>query len=140
MAELRKVGTKTGYVNISEVLKDLAKRGKAGRREVEALIEKVAGDAKIDKRIGELRVKLEHLQKTGWERTEAWRGKADSFRAEALERMLDLQGKAVSFLGVATREQVEELQHELERLAKKIDNGQKARPSKKSASKGEGQA
>lgn len=140
MAELRKVGTKTGYVNISEVLKDLAKRGKAGRREVEALIEKVAGDAKIDKRIGELRGKLEHLQKTGWERTEAWRGKADSFRAEALERMLDLQGKAVSFLGVATREQVEELQHELERLAKKIDNGQKARPSKKSASKGEGQA
>jgi hypothetical protein len=98
----------------------------------------VAGDTKIDKGIGEIRGKLELLQKTGWERTEAWRGKADSFRAEALERMLDIQGKAVSFLGVATREQVAELQHELERLAKKIDNGQKARPSKKSAPKGEG--
>jgi predicted RNase H-like nuclease (RuvC/YqgF family) len=139
MPELRKVSTKNGSVNLSEILKDLAKRGKAGRREVEALIEKVAGDAKIDRRIGQLRQKVEHLQKTGWERTEAWRGKADSFRAEALERMIDLQGKAVSFLGVATREQVEELQSELERLAKKIENGQKARPAKKSAPKGGGQ-
>jgi Skp family chaperone for outer membrane proteins len=140
MAELHKVSkvTKIGNVNLSELLKDLAKKGKAGRREVEAMFQKVASDAKIDKSIGELRGKLELLQKTGWERTEAWRGKADSFRAEALERMLDIQGKAVSFLGVATREQVAELQHELERLAKKIDNGQKARPSKKSAPKGEG--
>lgn len=139
MVELRKAN-KLGNVSISELLKDLAKKGKAGRKEFEALLEKVAGDAKIDQRLGELRVKLELLQKTGRERTELWRGRADSFRAEALERMLDIQGKAVSFLGVATREQVEELQHELERLAKRIENGQKARPSKKSAPKGEGKA
>jgi hypothetical protein len=139
MVELRKAN-KLGNVNISELLKDLAKKGKAGRKEVEAMIEKVAGDARIDQRLGELRVKLELLQKTGRERTEMWRGKADSFRAEALERMLDIQGKAVSFLGVATREQVEELQHELERLAKRIENGQKARPSKKSTPKGEAKA
>jgi hypothetical protein len=98
----------------------------------------VAGEAKIEQRLGELRGKLELLQKTGRERTEMWRGKADSFRAEALERMVEIQGKAVSFLGVATREQVEELHHELERLAKRIENGHKARPSKKSAAKGEG--
>ena len=139
MVELRKAN-KLGNVSISELLKDLAKKGKPGRKEFEALLEKVAGDAKIDQRLGELRVKLELLQKTGRERTELWRGRADSFRAEALERMLDIQGKAVSFLGVATREQVEELQHELERLAKRIENGQKARPSKKSAPKGEGKA
>ncbi len=139
MAEARKA-VKLGNVNVSELLKDLAKKGKAGRREFGVLIEKVASDAKIDKRLGELRGRLELLQKTGRERTEMWRGRADTFRAEALERMLEIQGKAVSFLGVATREQVEELQRELERLAKRIESGQKARPSRKNAPKGEGRA
>jgi len=137
MAEARK-GSKLSNLNVAEFLKELAKKGKAGRKEIEALIEKVAGETKIEQRLGELRGKLELLQKTGRERTEMWRGKADSFRAEALERMVEIQGKAVSFLGVATREQVEELHHELERLAKRIENGHKARPSKKSAAKGEG--
>ena len=98
----------------------------------------MVGDAHIEDRIAELRGKLELLQKTGRERTEVWRGKADSFRAEALERMVEIQGKVVSFLGVATREQVEELHHELERLAKRIENGQKARPARKSTPKREG--
>jgi hypothetical protein len=137
MAEARK-SSRLSNLNVAEFLKELAKRGKAGRKEIEALIEKVAGETKIEQRLGELRGRLELLQKTGRERTEMWRGKADSFRAEALERMVEIQGKAVSFLGVATREQVEELHHELERLAKRIENGQKARPSKKSAAKGEG--
>jgi len=137
MAEARK-GSKLSSLNVAEFLKELAKKGKAGRKEIEALIEKVAGEAKIEQRLGELRGRLELLQKTGRERTEMWRGKADSFRAEALERMVEIQGKAVSFLGVATREQVEELHHELERLAKRIESGQKARSSKKSAAKGEG--
>jgi predicted HTH domain antitoxin len=139
MAEQRK-SSKLASVNVADFLKEVAKRGKAGRKEFEGLIEKVAGDAQIEKRLGELRAKLELLQKTGRERTEAWRGKADSFRAEALERIIDIQGKAVSFLGVATREQVEELHRELERLAKRIEKGQKARPPQKSAPKGEATA
>jgi hypothetical protein len=127
-----------GKVKMPEILKELAKKGKAGRKEIEARLEKVVGDAHIDDRIAELRGKLELLQKTGRERTEAWRGKADSFRAEALERMVEVQGKVVSFLGVATREQVEELHHELERLAKRIESGQKARSARKGTPKREG--
>ncbi len=130
--------SQAGNVKVPELLKELAKKGKAGRKEIEARLEKMVGDAHIEDRIAELRGKLELLQKTGRERTEVWRGKADSFRAEALERMVEVQGKVVSFLGVATREQVEELHHELERLAKRIESGQKARPARKSTPKREG--
>ena len=41
----------------------------------------------------------------------------------AMERMIELQGRAVGFLGVATKEQVEELSKELDRLARKIAKG-----------------
>lgn len=139
MAEANK-SSHSGSVNVPEILKELAKRGQAGRKELEARLERLVGEAKVEDRLAELKVKLEQLQKAGRDRTEAWRGKADSFRADALERMVDIQGKIVSFLGVATREQVEELHHELERLAKRIENGQKARPVKKSVPKGEGKA
>jgi polyhydroxyalkanoate synthesis regulator phasin len=127
-----------GKVKMPDILKELAKKGKAGRKEIEARLEKVVGDAHIEQRIAELRGKLELLQKTGRERTETWRGKADSFRAEALERMVEVQGKVVSFLGVATREQVEELHLELERLAKRFESGQKARSARKGTPKREG--
>jgi uncharacterized protein CbrC (UPF0167 family) len=47
--------------------------------------------------------------------------------------MVELQGKAVAFLGVATREQVEDLSKELERLAKRLEQREKGRrPAKKS--------
>jgi polyhydroxyalkanoate synthesis regulator phasin len=139
MGDTRKSGG-IGNVKLQELLKELAKKGKAGRKEVEAIIEKVFTEAKVDARLAELRGKVELLQKTGLDRTKMWRGKADSFRADALERMVDIQGKVVSFLGVATREQVEELHHELERLAKRVESGQKARPARKAATKGEGKA
>ncbi len=139
MGDTRK-SSGTGNVKVQELLKELAKKGKAGRKEVEAIIEKVVAEAKVDARLADLRGKVELLQKTGLERTKMWRGKADSFRADALERMVDIQGKVVSFLGVATREQVEELHHELERLAKRVESGQKARPARKAAPKGEGKA
>lgn len=79
----------------------------------------------------EMRQRLEKLRETGAERAAGWRGRAESFRAEALERMIDLQNRAVSFLGVATREQVEELSKELDRLARRIDRGQKAKRARK---------
>jgi hypothetical protein len=139
MVDTHKV-KQTGNVKVSELLKDLAKKGQAGRKEIEAIIGKMAAEARVEDRLSDLRGKLEKLQKTGRERTVMWRGKADIFRAEALERMVDIQGKVVSFLGVATREQVEELHQELERLAKRVESGHKARPSRKNAPKGEAKA
>ncbi len=136
MVDTRKV-SQLGGVKLPELLKELAKRGKAGRKELEAVLEKMVSEARVEDRLAELRGKVELLQKTGRERTDKWRGKADIFRAEALERMLEVQGKVVSFLGIATREQVEELHHEFERLAKRIESGQKARSARKSTPKGE---
>jgi hypothetical protein len=118
------------------VWKDLMLKGRAGRKDLEQIVQRLA---KQDWNLLEMRQLLDRLRAQGAERAAEWRGKAETFRAEALERMVELQGKAVSFLGVATREQVEGLSRELDRLAKRIERGQrpakggKARKSKPSA-------
>lgn len=79
----------------------------------------------------EVKQRIEKLRDQGAERATEWRDRAETFRAEALERMFELQSRAVSFLGVATREQVDELSKELERLARRLDKGEKARRAKR---------
>src|SRR6266508_1024303 len=54
-----------------------------------------------------------------------------TFRAEAMERVMDLQGRAIAFLGVASRDQVDELSRELDRLSKRIPKGGAPRRTKK---------
>ena len=55
-----------------------------------------------------------------------------------MERVVELQSRAISFLGVATREQVEELSKEIDRLAKRIGKGERPRRSKKGRPSAEG--
>ncbi len=110
------------------VWNDLMVRGRAGRKDIEQILARLS---KQDWSLPEMRAALERFREQGLLRAAEWRGKAESWRAEAMERMVVLQGKAVAFLGVATREQVEELSRELERLARKIERGQK--PPKKGA-------
>ncbi len=116
------------------VIKDLMVRGRAGRKDIEHIVSRLS---KQDWTFPEMKQRLEKLREQGVERATEWRGKADSFRAEALERMIDLQARAVSFLGVATRDEVRELSKELDRLARRIEKGDKAGRSRK-AGKGEG--
>lgn len=116
-----------------KTLKELVEKGKASRKDIEVMLHKLASDD----RVADLRDRVEKLQRTGAVRAEGWRDKAETFRAEALERLVELQGKAVSFLGVATREQVEELHRELDRLAKRFEKREKARPAKKGTKKAE---
>jgi hypothetical protein len=115
-----------------KVWKDLMVRGRAGRKDIEQILQRLA---KQDWNFPEVKQLVERLRGQGAERAAEWRGKAESFRAEALEKMVELQGKAVAFLGVATREQVEELSRELERLARRIERGQKGRRIGKKGSK-----
>lgn len=134
--QLEQAQVKLSHLEVSaqKTLKELVKKGKASRKDLEALVVSVSKDS----RVADLRVKLEKLQRTGAVRAEAWRGKAETFREEALERLVELQGKAVSFLGVATKDEVEELHRELDRLAKRFEKGQKAPPAvKKNGRKGE---
>ncbi len=113
------------------VWKDLMVRGRAGRKDIEQIVQRFA---RRDWSLPEMRPLLEKLKEQGAVRAAEWRGKAESWRTEAQERMSELQGKAVAFLGVATRDQVEELSRELERLARKIERGQK--PSSSSRKNG----
>jgi len=115
------------------VLKDLVDRGRASRKDLEHMVQRLS---KQEFSFVEVRQRLEKLREQGVERAAEWRGKAESFRTEALDRMLELQSRAVQFLGVATREQVEELSREMERLAKRLDKSEKA-PRKARKSKEE---
>ena len=105
------------------VLKDLVDRGRASRKDLEHMVQRLS---KQEFSFLEVRHRLEKLRDQGAERAAEWRGRAESFRTEALERMFELQSRAVHFFGVATREQVEELSKEMERLAKRLDKADKA--------------
>src|SRR5512140_1449671 len=114
------------------VWKDLMLKGRAGRKDIEQILQRLA---KQDWNLPEMRQLVDRFREQGVQRAAEWRGKAESFRAEALDRMVELQGRAVAFLGVASREQVEELSRELERLARRIERGQKSPRSGKKGSK-----
>lgn len=104
------------------VVKDLMHRGKASRRELTEMVQRLT---KQDWTLEELRVRLEKLRAQGKELATDY---ADRARAEAAGRLVDLQAKAIAFLGVASREQVEELSRELTRLARKLEKGKAKKP------------
>ncbi len=116
-----------------KALKELVEKGRASRKDLEAILVRITKDD----RVVDLKDRLEKFQKTGADRAEVWKGKAESFRTEALDRIVELQAKAVNFLGVATRDEVQELHRELDRLAKRLEKGQKARPARKGGKKAE---
>src|SRR5512146_2753346 len=85
------------------VFKDLMDRGRASRKEFEQIVSKLS---KQDWKIPEMKHRIEKLRHQGVERAAEWRDRAETFRTEALDRMVDLQGRAIAFLGVASRDQV----------------------------------
>jgi ElaB/YqjD/DUF883 family membrane-anchored ribosome-binding protein len=107
-------------VDAERMLKDLMNRGRASRKELEQLVSRLS---KQDWRLPEMKNRIEKLRDQGVERAAEWRGRAETFRVEAMERVMDLQGRAIAFLGVASRDQVEELSREIDRLARKIAKG-----------------
>ena len=102
------------------VFKDLMDRGRASRKDLEHMVTKLS---KQDWTFPEMKQALEKLREQGVERAAEWRDRAETFRTEALDRVMDLQGRAIAFLGVASRDQVEELSREIDKLARKIAKG-----------------
>ncbi len=111
------------------VFKDLLEKGKESRKDFAELVQRLS---KQDWTVDELKDRLGRLRKQGVSAAHEWAGKAETFRAEALVKLEVLQERAVSFLGVATREQVEELARELEKLARRLDKADRPRRTKKS--------
>ncbi len=113
-----------------KVLKDLVQKGKESRKDVAVLVQRLS---KQDWTMDDLRGRVTKLREQGMERAQELRGRAESFRSETTEKLEELQAKAVAFLGVATREQVEVLSRELERLSRRLDKADKARKARKGA-------
>jgi len=109
------------------LFKDLMEKGRASRKDLEHIVARLS---KQDWTFPELKHRLERLRDQGAERAAGLRGRAESWRTEAMERLSDLQARAVAFLGVASREEVQELSREIDRLAKRFEKGAKARRKK----------
>ncbi len=99
------------------MLKDLMDKGRASRKEIEQIVARLS---KQDWKLPEMKHRIEKLREQGVERAAEWRGRAETFRVEAMERVMDLQGRTIAFLGVASRDQVEELSREIDKLSRKI--------------------
>jgi polyhydroxyalkanoate synthesis regulator phasin len=115
-----------------KVFKDLVQKGRASRKDFATLVQRLS---KQDWNT-ELRGRFGKLRAQGKVRATQWRGKAESFRADAMDTLEDLQSKAIEFLGVASREQVEELARELEKLVKRLDRSDKPAAVKKGKARG----
>lgn len=115
-----------------KVFKDLVQKGRASRKDFADLVQRLSKQEKVN----ELRGRVDRLREEGKERAQVWRGKAETFRSDAVDRLENLQSKAIEFLGVATREQVEELSRELDKLVRRLDGktpGKKRKPAKRAA-------
>jgi predicted phage gp36 major capsid-like protein len=116
-------------VDAERVLRDLMDKGRASRKEIEQIVARLS---KQDWKLPEMKLRIDKLREQGVERAAEWRGRAENFRAEALERVVDLQGRAIAFLGVASRDQVDELSKEIDRLAKRIAKSSTVKKARKS--------
>ncbi len=116
-----------------KLVRDLVDRGRASRKDIEQMVHRLS---KQDWTFPELKQRIEKLREQSAERAAEWRGRAETFRSEALDRLIELQAKAVQFLGVATRDQVEDLSKELDRLAKRVETAQRGNRKGKKGARG----
>lgn len=112
-------------VDTQRVLKELLQKGKASSRDLGEMMHRLS---KQDWHVEQVRTRLEKrlgkLRAQGMELASEW---GDRARSEAVERLAELQQRVIAFLGVATRDQVQELSKELERLSRKLEKGKRAK-------------
>jgi hypothetical protein len=104
-----------------KVWKELVAKGRTGRREIGGLVHRLSRQEWNAEEIG---TRLVKLGEQGLELATDW---TDRARHEAVERLMELQHRAIAFLGVASRDQVEELSRELSRLSRRLEKGRRAR-------------
>ncbi len=101
-----------------KVMTDLLEKGKAQRKELGTLLNKVQALEILEK------VPVKDLQ-----------GRAKGVRRELTGRLEELVERAVTFAGVASVQQVEELSREITKLNKKLDKLSRGGASAKNAPK-----
>ncbi len=77
----------------------------------------------------EMKDRLDRLLTAGRERAAEWRGRAEHVRADVMDRLMDL----VKLLGVATRDPLEQLSRDVDRILKRMEKPR--RPARKARRK-----
>jgi len=87
-----------------KVFLEILDRSKASRKEMTAIISKLNGGELFDKAT-----------------VKEWQGKAKHVSDDLVHRFDDLRSRAIAYAGVASRDQVNDLAKDLDKLARKID-------------------
>ncbi len=133
MAEAQKSRNSRSAAKVQEIIRDsieaAQERLETLEDEAQKLFQEVSTRVqKVSKKDWkELRGQMEKLRRAGLDAAEEWKDKAQSFRSEAADRLVELQVRAVKFLGVASREEVAELSREINKILKRLDEVQKRR-------------
>lgn len=129
MAEVSKTANHRGAMKVPEFLREPleAAQSRLGTLEKDAqkLFKDISGRVQKEWRQDwpEMKDRLDKLLAAGRERASEWRGRAEHVRADAMDRLMEL----VKFLGVATRDQLEQLSRDVDRILKRIEKGRKPR-------------
>ncbi len=105
------------------LFKVVIQKGKASQKDFAHAVDRLRKSDLVHNLWKQSQVKdrLEKLRELSVERAQAWRDRADTVRAETLERLVEVQGKAVNFLGAASNEQLKELTRELHKLSRRLE-------------------
>lgn len=100
-----------------KVLVEVLERSKASRKEMANLLARFNGGELFDKQT-----------------MKEWQGRAKHVSADLAHRFEDLRSRAIAYAGVASKDQVEDLAKDLDRLSRKID---KLLGARKNSARGE---
>jgi predicted site-specific integrase-resolvase len=133
MAETSKARNARGGVKVQEFLRDSLEvaqtRLEALEGEAEKLFKEVSTRVSKASRQDwkELRTRVERIRKAGLEAAEEWKDRAETFGSDLVEQLAELQGRTMKVLGVASREEIEDLSREISKILKRLDELQKRR-------------
>lgn len=75
----------------------------------------------------ELRTRVEKLRKAGVLAAGEWKDRAETFGSDLMEQLAELQGRTMKVLGVASREELEDLSREINKILRRLDELQRRR-------------
>lgn len=129
MSEVSKAANHRGAMKVPEFLREPIEAAQARlgtlEKDAQRLFKDISGRVQKEWKQDwpEVKVRVDKLVAAGRERASEWRGRAEHVRADAMERLLEL----VKFLGVATRDQLEQLSRDVDKILKRIEKGRKPR-------------
>ncbi len=128
MAEVSRTTNHRGAMKVPEFLREPLEAAQARlgtlEKDAQKLLKDISGRMQKEwKDWPEMKGRVDKLLAAGRERAAEWRGRAEHVRADAMERLMEL----VKFLGVATRDQLEQLSRDVDRILKRIEKPRKPR-------------